>query len=417
MPEGKRVPKPGPAKLSRNAGVDEWLEKAMQNKYLPEPVMKKLCEICKEYLMEESNIQPVSTPVTVCGDLHGQFYDVLELFRVAGGMPGSIKANEGPTATPGVITSDDIEPPTEITNPKLKKKIRSRKKEGEKEGEGETAGSGGDEDDEDVDEEEERRGRPREVPHGSSLGPEKEGHAGIPGNQNYIFLGDFVDRGYFSLETLTLLLCLKARYPDRVTLVRGNHESRQITQVYGFYEECQQKYGNASVWKACCQVFDFLVLGAVVDGKVLCVHGGLSPEIRTLDQIRVIARAQEIPHEGAFCDLVWSDPEEVGTWAVSPRGAGWLFGNKVATEFNYVNGFQLIARAHQLVNEGFKWHFEDKSVVTVWSAPNYCYRCGNVASIMNLGEDLDPKFTIFSAVSDKDRHVPPTNPRRTEYFL
>ena len=101
-------------------------------------------------------------------------------------------------------------------------------------------------------------------------------------------------------------------------------------------------------------MFDFLVLGAVIDGKVLCVHGGLSPEIRTLDQIRVIARAQEIPHEGAFCDLVWSDPEDVGTWAVSPRGAGWLFGNKVATEFNHVNGFQLIARAHQLVNEGYK---------------------------------------------------------------
>lgn len=101
------------------------------------------------------------------------------------------------------------------------------------------------------------------------------------------------------------------------------------------------------------------MLGAVVDGKVLCVHGGLSPEIRTLDQIRVIARAQEIPHEGAFCDLVWSDPEDVGTWAISPRGAGWLFGNKVATEFNHVNGFQLIARAHQLVNEGFK----------VWGVP------------------------------------------------
>lgn len=148
-----------------------------------------------------------------------------------------------------------------------------------------------------------------------------------------------------------LILC---RYPDRITLVRGNHESRQITQVYGFYEECQQKYGNASVWKACCQVFDFLILAAIVDGAVLCVHGGLSPEIRTLDQIRVVARAQEIPHEGAFCDLVWSDPEDVETWAVSPRGAGWLFGDKVASEFNQVNGLKLIARAHQLVNEGYK---------------------------------------------------------------
>lgn len=115
------------------------------------------------------------------------------------------------------------------------------------------------------------------------------------------------------------------RFPDRVTLVRGNHESRQITQVYGFYEECLQKYGSASVWKACCQVFDFMTLGAIIDGRVLCVHGGLSPEIRTLDQVRVVARAQEIPHEGAFCDLVWSDPEDVETWAVSPRGAGKFF--------------------------------------------------------------------------------------------
>ena len=160
-------------------------------------------------------------------------------------------------------------------------------------------------------------------------------------------------RGRETPERLTAPLS-NARYPDRVTLVRGNHESRQITQVYGFYEECQTKYGNASVWKSCCQVFDFLALAAIVDGKVLCVHGGLSPEIRTLDQIRVVARAQEIPHEGAFCDLVWSDPEDVDTWAVSPRGAGWLFGDKVSEEFNHVNGLQLIARAHQLVNEGFK---------------------------------------------------------------
>lgn len=132
-----------------------------------------------------------------------------------------------------------------------------------------------------------------------------------------------------SCSKLTLI---SPRYPDRITLVRGNHESRQITQVYGFYEECQQKYGNASVWKSCCQVFDFLALAAIIEGKVLCVHGGLSPEIRTLDQIRVVARAQEIPHEGAFCDLVWSDPEEVDTWAVSPRGAGWLFGDRVSSE-------------------------------------------------------------------------------------
>ncbi len=323
------VPKPGPAKLGPGAGLDQWLEQAKLCRYLPENAMKQLCEMVKECLMEESNIQPVRTPVTICGDIHGQFYDLLELFRVAGGMPGETNV-QAPTT---VISSEDLEPPA-ITE----------------KGGGNSS-----------DEEEERRGRPRTA--GSSRPTSSGANFTEPnvantvtgtGKQNFVFLGDFVDRGYFSLETLTLLMCLKAKYPDRITLVRGNHESRQITQVYGFYEECQQKYGNASVWKACCQVFDFLILAAIVDGAVLCVHGGLSPEIRTLDQIRVVARAQEIPHEGAFCDLVWSDPEDVETWAVSPRGAGWLFGDKVATEFNQVNGLRLIARAHQLVNEGYK---------------------------------------------------------------
>ncbi|KAF2401484.1 serine/threonine protein phosphatase-like protein [Trichodelitschia bisporula] len=417
MAKDSDVPQPGPARLSKGAGPDEWLEAAKQCKYLPEADMKRLCEIVKECLMEESNIQPVRTPVTVCGDIHGQFYDLLELFRVAGGMPDG---KPPPPASPSanVINPADIEPPSFITDPKAKRKMKRRfQRDTNYIGSSPPAGE-----DIEEEEEEEERGRSRSVSKRRSMSaesdpPMNEASSGGNGHQNYIFLGDFVDRGYFSLETFTLLMCLKAKYPDKVTLVRGNHESRQITQVYGFYEECQQKYGNASVWKACCQVFDFLTVAAIIDGKVLCVHGGLSPEIRTLDQIRVVARAQEIPHEGAFCDLVWSDPEDVDTWAVSPRGAGWLFGDKVATEFNHVNGLQLIARAHQLVNEGYKYHFKDKDVVTVWSAPNYCYRCGNIASIMSLGEDLEPKFTLFSAVPDNRRAVPAGRSTRGEYFL
>lgn len=382
------MPQPGPAKLKRNAGVDEWLEAAKDCKYLSEHHMKQLCEIVKEYMMEESNIQPVSTPVTICGDIHGQFYDLLELFRVAGGMPNEPNA-EAPVTATSVITSDDIEPPSTITDPKLRKKIRSSDEHGD-------------------DDEENAGGRSRSGSGVSvSTGP----------TGNFVFLGDYVDRGYFSLETLTLLLCLKAKYPDRITLVRGNHESRQITQIYGFYEECLQKYGNASVWKACCQVFDFMTLGAIIDGTILCVHGGLSPEIRTLDQVRVVARVQEIPHVGAFCDLVWSDPEDIETWGVSPRGAGWLFGDKVADEFCHVNDLTLIARAHQLVNEGYKYHFAKQNVVTVWSAPNYCYRCGNLASVCEIREDLKPTFKLFSAVSDDMRHEPVSRPGRSEYFL
>ncbi|ORY60083.1 calcineurin-like phosphoesterase [Pseudomassariella vexata] len=400
MARGSNVPKPGPARLRPGAGLDEWLEEAKQCHYLPENVMKTLCEQVKEVLMEESNIQPVVTPVTICGDIHGQFYDLLELFRVSGGMPGE-PATEAPTTAKTVITADLIEPPTEITNPKLKKKIKTRR--GSK---GEVEESAMEEDDEEATEPSHSRSASQDISPPVSNA-----------DTRFVFLGDFVDRGYFSLETFTLLMCLKAKYSDRIVLVRGNHESRQITQVYGFYEECQQKYGNASVWKACCQVFDFLVLAAIVDGEILCVHGGLSPEIRTIDQIRVVARAQEIPHEGAFCDLVWSDPEDVETWAISPRGAGWLFGDKVATEFNHVNGLKLIARAHQLVNEGYKYHFPQNSVVTVWSAPNYCYRCGNVASIMTVDKNLDPKFSIFSAVPDDMRHVPAGRRGPSDYFL
>ncbi|ETI36972.1 phytochrome-associated serine/threonine protein phosphatase [Phytophthora nicotianae CJ01A1] len=291
--------------VSSGSGPDQWIENLRNGKVLSELELKQVCEMVKLLLIEESNVQPVSSPVTVCGDIHGQFFDLLELFRCGG----------------------DIE------------------------------------------------------------------------NTNYIFMGDFVDRGHNSVETFELLLCLKARYPDRITLLRGNHECRQITQVYGFYEECVRKYGNANPWKYCTDVFDYLNLAAIIDGRVLCVHGGLSPEIRTLDQIRTIERQQEIPHEGSFCDLMWSDPEDIETWAMSPRGAGYLFGAKVTQEFNQINGLDLICRAHQLVQEGYKYMF-DNSLVTVWSAPNYCYRCGNVAAILSFDENLERDFKLFREVAE-----------------
>ncbi|KAI9304409.1 serine/threonine-protein phosphatase 6 catalytic subunit, partial [Cunninghamella echinulata] len=153
----------------------------------------------------------------------------------------------------------------------------------------------------------------------------------------------------------------------------------------------------------------------IIDGSILCVHGGLSPDIKALDQIRTIHRLQEIPHEGSFCDLMWSDPEDIESWAVSPRGAGWLFGGKVTSEFNHINKLTLIARAHQLVQEGYKYMFEDDALVTVWSAPNYCYRCGNVASIMEVkdgGSVHGRNFKIFDAVPDQERFAPYANGNR-----
>lgn len=198
-------------------------------------------------------------------------------------------------------------------------------------------------------------------------------------------------------------MCLKVKYPEYITLLRGNHETRQITTVYGYYDECLRKYGNSNAWKYTMEVFDHLVLAAVVEGKIMCVHGGLSPDIKTLDQVRLFERRMEVPNIGPFTDMMWSDPADIDCWQQSLRGAGYLFGGKVTAEFNHINGLDLVARAHQLVMDGFQYWFKDSSLVTVWSAPNYCYRCGNAASILNVSEHLERDFQIFYAAEGQTK--------------
>lgn len=149
--------------------------------------------------------------------------------------------------------------------------------------------------------------------------------------------------------------------------------------------------------------------------EFFCVHGGLSPSINTLDQIRTLDRKQEVPHEGPMCDLLWSDPEEIEGWGLSPRGAGYLFGADVVAQFNRMNNLELICRAHQLIMEGFKPMFHD-TLVTIWSAPNYCYRCGNVAAILELDENLQKEFKIFEAAPQDARGIPAKKPH-PDYFL
>lgn len=149
--------------------LDHWIEQLMKCAPLSESNVKQLCEDAKAILSKESNVQEVKSPITICGDVHGQFHDLIELFEIGGKSPDT----------------------------------------------------------------------------------------------NYLFMGDYVDRGYHSVETVTLLVCLKVRYKDRITILRGNHESRQITQVYGFYDECLKKYGNANVWKYFTDLFDYLPLTAL----------------------------------------------------------------------------------------------------------------------------------------------------------
>ena len=242
---------PGTGNISE---LDKQIELAFKKEPLSEADIKVLCEKARDILNGETNVQPVRCPVTICGDVHGQFWDMMELFRIGGRLPET----------------------------------------------------------------------------------------------NYLFMGDYVDRGLHSLETATLLVLLKVRYRDRITILRGNHESRQITQVYGFYDECLRKYGSTNVWKYFTDLFDYFPLTALVENQIFCLHGGLSPSIDTLDQINQLDRHQEVPHEGPMCDLLWSDPDDRSGWGISPRGAGYTFGSDISEQFLHSNKISLVARAHQL---------------------------------------------------------------------
>ena len=235
--------------------LDQWVEQLNECKQLSENQVWTLCEKAKEILTKESNVQEVRCPVTICQDVHGQFHDLMELFKIGGKSP--------------------------VTN--------------------------------------------------------------------YLFMGDYGDRGYYSVETVTLLVALKVCHPEHITRLRRNHESRQVTQVYGFYDECLRKYGNADVWKYFTDLFDYLPLTALVDGQIFYLHGGLSPSIDTLDHIRALDRLQEVPHAGPMCDLLWSDPDDHGGWGTSPLRAGYTFGQDISETFNHANGLTLVSCAHQLV--------------------------------------------------------------------
>jgi len=208
---------------------------------------------------------------------------------------------------------------------------------------------------------------------------------GPPPDTNFLFLGDYVDRGDASVPTVSLCWLYKLCYPNRVHLLRGNHEARQITQVYGFFDECMKRYGSAQVWRAFTDTFDYLPLAAKVEDKAFCCHAGLSPSINLVDEIQMLDRFQEPPHEGPMCDLLWSDPLDCDGWAVSRRGAGYMWGQDVSERFNHENGVSVIVRAHQCVMEGYEWAHE-RSVLTVFSAPNYAYRTGNQGAVLDLDE-------------------------------
>jgi len=225
---------------------------------------------------------------------------------------------------------------------------------------------------------------------------------GYPPQTNYLFLGDYVDRGKRSLETILLLFAYKIKYPENFFLLRGNHECASINKVYGFFDECKRRC-NLKVWKAFTDVFNCLPISAVVAGKIFCVHGGLSPELIDYEDVSRIQRPTDVPDNGLLNDLLWSDPSETAyEWEESERGVSYCFGKRIVKKFLDRNDLDLVCRAHMIVEDGFEF-FGNRSLVTVFSAPNYCGEFDNNGAIMSVDKDLLCSFEIIPSTITMER--------------
>jgi serine/threonine-protein phosphatase PP1 catalytic subunit len=228
-------------------------------------------------------------------------------------------------------------------------------------------------------------------------------YGGIPPEANYLFLGDYVDRGQQSIEVICLLFAFKVKYPENFFLLRGNHECSSINRLYGFYDECKRRY-NFKLWKAFGDCFNCLPVAALIDDKILCMHGGISPDLTSFDQITRIMRPTDVPDEGLLCDLLWSDPDaDANGWCENERGVSYTFGADVLSNFLKKHELDLICRAHQVVEDGYEF-FAKRQLVTVFSAPNYCGEFDNSAALMSVDESLVCSFQILkSSESGKDK--------------
>jgi serine/threonine-protein phosphatase PP1 catalytic subunit len=279
-------------------------------KFIPltQKEVKFLCLKSQKILMSQEILLEIKAPIKICGDIHGQFYDLLRLFEFGG----------------------------------------------------------------------------------------------LPPNTKYLFLGDYVDRGKHSIETICLLFAFKIKFPKFLFILRGNHESSQINRIYGFYDECKRRY-NLRTWKLFGRVFNCLPICAIVEKKIFCIHGGLSPSLKSLKQIKDIKRPVEIPEAGLLCDLLWSDPiEKTYGWKENDRGVSFVFGKNIVFDFLKRFNFELICRAHQVVENGYQF-FGDRTLITIFSAPNYCGEFDNAGAIMNIEKSLMCSFQVLKPLKNKTK--------------
>ncbi|XP_042476009.1 serine/threonine-protein phosphatase PP1 isozyme 2 [Macadamia integrifolia] len=277
---------------------------------LSEAEIRQLCSASREVFLLQPNLLELEAPIKICGDIHGQYGDLLRLFE----------------------------------------------------------------------------------------------YGGLPPQANYLFLGDYVDRGRQSLETICLLLAYKIKYPENFFLLRGNHECASINRIYGFYDECKRRF-NVRLWKAFTDCFNCLPVAALIDDKILCMHGGLSPDLTNLEQIKNLTRPTDVPDTGLLCDLLWSDPgREVKGWGMNDRGVSYTFGTDKVAEFLMKHDLDLVCRAHQVVEDGYEF-FADRQLVTIFSAPNYCGEFDNAGAMMSVDESLMCSFQILKPAERKTKFI------------
>lgn len=300
---------------SLTCNVDTIIEKLLEVRgarpgkqvVLHENEIKFICTQAKEVFLTQPILLELEAPIKICGDIHGQYYDLLRLFE----------------------------------------------------------------------------------------------YGGFPPESNYLFLGDYVDRGKQSMETICLLLAYKIKYPENFFILRGNHECASINRIYGFYDECKRRY-NIKLWKTFIDCFNCLPVAAIVDEKIFCMHGGLSPELNQMEQIKRIMRPTDVPDTGLLCDLLWSDPDkDIVGWGENDRGVSFTFGEDIVAQFLRRHDLDLICRAHQVVEDGYEF-FARRQLVTLFSAPNYCGEFDNAGAMMSVDETLMCSFQILKPAEKKN---------------
>lgn len=228
---------------------------------------------------------------------------------------------------------------------------------------------------------------------------------GFPPEKNYLFLGDYIDRGSNSLEVILLLYALKLLFPNNVALIRGNHESAQTSKNYGFRDDCMV-YLSRSVYHNFIESFSNMPLCAVLNSSIFCVHGGISKHFSKLKEIDSLERPLSKYNDDLFIDLLWSDPSEsISKFGKSDRGLGHFFGESVFEQFLEKNGLKMMIRGHECHEKGYMYNFSRKNCLTVFSASNYC-EMGNDSSVAIVSND-SVDIELFERTIQKEKLIFP----------